>query len=316
MRFFSDNAAPVHPRVLAAMADANTLDTAYDGDALVAGSSTRGLSELFETEVARAVGADRHRRQLPRARRAVPAARRRRLPPRRAYPERRGRRARILHPRRQAAAGRRRRREADPGRRSPRCSTRSRDDVHRSSRTRSRSPTRPNMAWSTRPTRSPRSARCAQARGLGLHMDGARFANAVAHLGCSPADVTWRAGVDALSLRLRQERRDERRGAGVLPARAGRRDAATAASAPGCCCRRGAISPRRSWRCSTTTCGSTTRAPPTPARALLARGGGRPAGPPGRGERGVPARHRRRGRGAARAGLRLLRLGARARSGW
>jgi threonine aldolase len=30
-------------------------------------------------------------------------------------------------------------------------------------------------------------------------MDGARFANAVAHLGCAPADLTWRAGVDALS---------------------------------------------------------------------------------------------------------------------
>src|SRR3546814_7979272 len=30
-------------------------------------------------------------------------------------------------------------------------------------------------------------------------MDGARFANAVAFLGCAPADVTWRAGVDALS---------------------------------------------------------------------------------------------------------------------
>ena len=35
--------------------------------------------------------------------------------------------------------------------------------------------------------------------GLGLHMDGARFANAVAYLGCAPADVTWRAGVDVLS---------------------------------------------------------------------------------------------------------------------
>jgi threonine aldolase len=30
-------------------------------------------------------------------------------------------------------------------------------------------------------------------------MDGARFANAVAGLGCAPADVTWRAGVDVLS---------------------------------------------------------------------------------------------------------------------
>jgi threonine aldolase len=34
--------------------------------------------------------------------------------------------------------------------------------------------------------------------GLHLHMDGARFANACASLGCSPADVTWRAGVDVL----------------------------------------------------------------------------------------------------------------------
>lgn len=34
---------------------------------------------------------------------------------------------------------------------------------------------------------------------LGVHVDGARFANAIAHLGCSPADLTWRAGVDALS---------------------------------------------------------------------------------------------------------------------
>ena len=36
-------------------------------------------------------------------------------------------------------------------------------------------------------------------RGLGFHVDGARFANAVARLGCAPADLTWRAGVDALS---------------------------------------------------------------------------------------------------------------------
>ncbi len=34
---------------------------------------------------------------------------------------------------------------------------------------------------------------------LHLHMDGARFANAVASLGCDPADITWRAGVDILS---------------------------------------------------------------------------------------------------------------------
>ncbi|MFZ4767461.1 MAG: threonine aldolase family protein [Roseimicrobium sp.] len=38
----------------------------------------------------------------------------------------------------------------------------------------------------------------ARSHGLSIHMDGARFANAVASLGCAPADVTWRAGVDVL----------------------------------------------------------------------------------------------------------------------
>jgi threonine aldolase len=33
-----------------------------------------------------------------------------------------------------------------------------------------------------------------------LHMDGARIANAIVSLGVAPADVTWRAGVDVLSL--------------------------------------------------------------------------------------------------------------------
>ena len=41
------------------------------------------------------------------------------------------------------------------------------------------------------------SATCREL-GLALHMDGARFANACARLGCSPADLTWRAGVDVL----------------------------------------------------------------------------------------------------------------------
>jgi threonine aldolase len=38
----------------------------------------------------------------------------------------------------------------------------------------------------------------AHAQGLRVHMDGARFANAVASLGAAPADITWRAGVDVL----------------------------------------------------------------------------------------------------------------------
>lgn len=35
-------------------------------------------------------------------------------------------------------------------------------------------------------------------RGVGLHIDGARFANAVASLNCSPAEISWRAGADIL----------------------------------------------------------------------------------------------------------------------
>lgn len=35
---------------------------------------------------------------------------------------------------------------------------------------------------------------------LRVHMDGARLGNAIAALGCTPADLTWRAGVDVLSL--------------------------------------------------------------------------------------------------------------------
>ena len=41
-------------------------------------------------------------------------------------------------------------------------------------------------------------ARIAQQHGLRVHMDGARFANAVAALNLTPADITWRAGVDVL----------------------------------------------------------------------------------------------------------------------
>lgn len=40
---------------------------------------------------------------------------------------------------------------------------------------------------------------CARQAGMAFHVDGARFANAVAALGCAPADLTWRAGVDLLS---------------------------------------------------------------------------------------------------------------------
>lgn len=42
------------------------------------------------------------------------------------------------------------------------------------------------------------SAVCRE-HGLKLHMDGARFSNAIVTLGCTPAEMTWKAGVDLLS---------------------------------------------------------------------------------------------------------------------
>src|SRR5215831_17725211 len=42
-------------------------------------------------------------------------------------------------------------------------------------------------------------AALAHDRGMAVHVDGARFANAVARLGVTPAEATWRAGVDVLS---------------------------------------------------------------------------------------------------------------------
>ena len=39
----------------------------------------------------------------------------------------------------------------------------------------------------------------ARAQGLPCHMDGARFANALVSLGCTPAEMTWKAGIDVLS---------------------------------------------------------------------------------------------------------------------
>ncbi len=43
-------------------------------------------------------------------------------------------------------------------------------------------------------------AEIAAERSMRVHLDGARIANALAALDCSPADLTWRAGVDVLSL--------------------------------------------------------------------------------------------------------------------
>lgn len=197
MRFFSDNAAPVCPQVMAALADANVLDTAYDGDGWSKALDAR-VSALFEAPV-RAFW-------LPSGTAANCLALAAMCPPyggvvchRDAHiqndecgaPEFFTHGAKLLIA------------EGEGAKLTPDSITAMLDlipnDVHR---------TQPHAISITNATEYGRVytpadvaaiGDLAGARGLRLHMDGARFANAVAHLGCSPADVTWRSGVDALS---------------------------------------------------------------------------------------------------------------------
>jgi threonine aldolase len=197
MRFFSDNAAPVHPAVLAALADANVLDTAYDGDSWSKQLDGR-FSDLFETDV-RALW-------VPSGTSANCLALAALCPPHGAVvchrdahiqndecgaPEFYTHGAKLL-----IAEG--------PGAKLTPAAIQTvldatRNDVHQ---------VQPHAISITNATEyglvySPDDVAAigdlARTKGLGLHMDGARFANAVAHLDCTPADVTWRAGVDALS---------------------------------------------------------------------------------------------------------------------
>lgn len=197
MRFFSDNAAPACPQVIAAMTAANILDSAYDGDAWSAQLDMR-LSALFETPV-RALW-------VPSGTAANCLALAALCPPHGAIichrdahiqndeagaPEFYTHGAKLLLA------------EGDGAKLTPETISAvlaaTRNDVHQ---------VQPHAVSITNATEYGRVYTPAEvaaigdlcrARGLALHMDGARFANAVAHIGCSPADVTWRAGVDALS---------------------------------------------------------------------------------------------------------------------
>ena len=197
MRFFSDNAAPACPQVMEALVAANRLDTAYDGDrwsekldgafselfgkqvrALWASTGTAanclGLAALcpphgsilchgmahIEVDEAGAPGFFTHGAKLT-------------LLP--------GHGAKVT-----------------PETVTDACD-RIRDDVHQ---------VQPSALSITNATEYGLSYRIdeiaalgevAKQRRLGFHMDGARFANAVAFTGADPADLTWRAGVDVMS---------------------------------------------------------------------------------------------------------------------
>lgn len=197
MRFFSDNAAPVHPAVMQAMADANHIDTAYDGDQWSARLDA-AFSALFGRDVAVlwvATGTSANCLAL----------------------------ASLVQPHQGVICHREAHIEVDecgaPGfytagaklmlvegdgaKVTPEtveaCLNGIRNDVHQvqAAALSITNATEYGMVYT--PTEVAALGALCRERGLSLHMDGARFANAVATLECAPADVTVNAGVDVLS---------------------------------------------------------------------------------------------------------------------
>lgn len=197
MRFFSDNAAAVHPAVLAALTAANAMDTAYDGDRLSRALDGR-LSDLFGT-ACRVLW-------VPTGTAANCLALGALCPPwggvichkdahiqndEAGAPEFYTHGAKLM-----LADG--------PGAKlTPELigavADAQANDVHRVQPHAVSITNATEYGLSYRPDEVAAIGDLARARGWGLHMDGARFANAVAFTGASPADLTWRAGVDALS---------------------------------------------------------------------------------------------------------------------
>ena len=197
MRFFSDNAAAACPEVLQALNAANQLDTAYDGDQwserldgafsdlfgtpvralwVTTGTAANclGLATLcppqgailchemahVEVDEAGAPGFFTHGAKLT-------------LLP--------GYGAKLTPETVEEACAR------------------VRDDVHQVQPSALSITNATEYGLSYRPEEVAALGEVAKRRGLGFHMDGARFANAIAFTGADPADVTWRAGVEVMS---------------------------------------------------------------------------------------------------------------------
>jgi threonine aldolase len=197
MRFFSDNAAAAHPKVIEAIAASNRLDTAYDGD-----EWSRRLDGAFSQLFEREVGAFWVSTGTAANCLALAAL----CPPYRGILCHRDAHievdeagapsfftggAKLILLEGEGA-------KLAPGIVAAACDN-IRDDVHQ---------VQPAAISITNATeyglvyRAPEVAalgEVAKQRGLALHMDGARLANALVTTGESAADMTWRAGVDTLS---------------------------------------------------------------------------------------------------------------------
>jgi len=197
MRFFSDNAAAAHPKVIEAIAASNRLDTAYDGDAWSQRLDS-AFSELFERDVRDfwvTTGTAANCLALAAL-----------CPPYRAILCHRdahievdeagapgfftgGAKLVLLD-----GAGA----KITPDAVAAACDA-IRDDVHQVQPAALSITNATEYGLVYRAAEVAALGQLAKQRGLAFHMDGARFANALATTGESPADVTWRAGVDVLS---------------------------------------------------------------------------------------------------------------------
>ena len=197
MRFFSDNAAPAHPKVIEAIAASNRLDTAYDGDEL-SGRLDGAFSELFEREV-RALWVSTGTAANCLALAALCPPYRGIICHRDAHIEvdeagapgffTGGAKLMLLD-----GKGA----KLTPDAVSEACDL-IRQDVHQVQPAAISITNATEYGLVYRASEVSALGALAKQRALALHMDGARFANALATTGESPADVTWRAGVDAMS---------------------------------------------------------------------------------------------------------------------
>lgn len=197
MRFFSDNAAPAHPRVLEAIGKANQLDTAYDGDEW----SRRldgAFSDLFETKV-RAFWVTTGTAANCLALAAL-------CPPYRAILCHRDAHIEVDEaggPGFFTGGSKLVLLDGEGAKVTPDAILNAcgaiRDDVHQVQPAAISITNATEYGLVYRAAEVAAIGKTAERLGLSLHMDGARLANAVVSTGESLADLTWRSGVDALS---------------------------------------------------------------------------------------------------------------------
>ncbi|WP_430386640.1 threonine aldolase family protein [Blastomonas fulva] len=197
MKFFSDNAAAVHPQVMDAIIAANQLDSPYDGDALSQALDDR-FSQVFGTRV-RALWVATGTAANALALSALCPPHKGVICHKMAHIEQDecGAPGFFMHGAKLILA------DGEGAKLAPddiaRVLGNIRDDVHQVQPACVSITNASEYGLVYTPKQVSAIGDLCKAKGLKLHMDGARFANAVASTGAHPADITWRAGVDMLS---------------------------------------------------------------------------------------------------------------------